>query len=568
VTGGGLVRLLAAWALVTAALCTAVHGAARIRPNAPEGATVVATVWVAGSPVTRAVLAHPGDRSPLLDEALAATPGAVLRVEAITGKGPLPTFSTVLAGASLVPGRDGVAATIDGRTEYLTPDELLARQAYRQAARLPWIDLGIGADAPLVLGLLAERFATTTTDLVRRATLERVRFERVPAAQRPRSESVTGESLTDDDVLEAARAAGAYIARGVDDEGRYRYLVDATTNRTLPGYDWPRHAGATYFLAQLAGATGDAAVAWATLRAASLLRERVVACGSHRCVAEGSTAEIGSSALAALAFVEVARSGLDAGYALVAKDLAAFLVAQQRADGEFMHAYDRAGAHPVDVQWPYFSGEAALALSRAYGLLGERGDLDAARRAVAYLTRYGWSFFGSRYFYGDEHWTCLAMADLPEGPSDAQAVDFCVRWLGFWQNLERGPGETPFDADGAFGVGPVQVPPLTPVASRSEAGIATLDAAERAGRSGVDLAPIVSRMKHSLALLVRMQLRASHAGAHEGLLASPDAVDGALPASEVDWTLRVDYAQHAGGAFLAWLGHAKKIGVEAPGKLP
>jgi hypothetical protein len=261
----------------------------------------------------------------------------------------------------------------------------------------------------------------------------------------------------------------------------------------------------------------------------------------------------------------VARSGLDAGYGLVVKDLAAFLVAQQRADGEFMHAYDRAGAHPVDVQWPYFSGEAALALSRAYQLLGDRGDLDAARRAVAYLTGHGWSFFGSRYFYGDEHWTCQAMADLPEGPPDGQALGFCLRWLAFWQKLQRGTGETPFDADGAFGFGPVQVPPLTPVASRCEAGIMTLDAAERAAGAGDDLAPIVSRLKHSLALLVRMQLRA---GVHEGLLASPEAVDGALPASEVDWTLRVDYAQHAAGAFLAWLRHTKKIGIAAPGKLP
>jgi hypothetical protein len=461
-----------------------------------------------------------------------------------------------------------VAATLDGRTEYVTPDELLARQAYRRTARLPGIDLGIGADATLVFGVLAERFATTPTDLLRRATLERVRFERVPTAPRPRSETVTGESVTDDDLLDAARAAGAFIARGVDDEGRYRYLVDAPTNRTLPGYDWPRHAGATYVLAQLASASGDHTMAWAALRAASLLRARVVPCGPNRCVADGSTADVGSTALSLLAFVEVARSGLDAGYGLVVQDLAAFLRAQQRSDGEFMHAYDRDGGRPIDVQWPYFSGEAALALSRSYRLLGDRRDLDAARHAVAHLTGPGWSFFGSRYFYGDEHWTCQAMADLPEGSPDPRALDFCLRWLAFWQKLERGPGETPFDADGAFGFGPLQVPPLTPVASRCEGGIVTLDAAVRAGRAGDDLAPIVSLMKHSLALLVRAQLRTGGTGLRAGLFASPGAVDGALPASEVDWTLRIDFAQHAAGAFLSWLKHTKKIGAEAPGTLP
>jgi hypothetical protein len=578
-TPAGLARVLAAWALGTVALCATVHAAARIRRSETADPPVVATVWSAGSPVARAVLEHEHDHSALLDEALAASPRAVLRYEAITGKGLVPTFSTFLIGASLVPGLDGIAATLDGRTEYLTPDELLARGAYRDASRLPGIDLAIGADAPLVLGMLAERFATTAVELLRSASLERVRFRQVLVAPRPRSETLTAESMTDDDLLEGARAAGRFLARGVDDDGRYRYLVDAPTNRTLPGYDWPRHAGATYFLAQLASESGDdrSAIASAALRAAGLLRDHVTACGRQRCVADGSTAEIGSTALALLAFAEIVRSGLDEGYGPVVRDLSAFLRAQQRRDGEFMHAYDRDAAHPVDAQYPYFSGEAALALSRSYGLLGDGADLDAARRAVAYLTGPAWSFFGSRYFYGDEHWTCQAVADLSDAAPNPEALGFCLRWVDFWRQLQRGPGETPFDADGAYGVGPLQVPPLTPIASRCEAGIATLDAAERAGlrapgaesqRAGDGLAQIVSQMKHSLALLVRMQLRCGDDGLRRGLLASPDAVCGALPTSEVDWTLRIDFAQHGGAAFLAWLKRSKKIGVEAPGKLP
>jgi hypothetical protein len=163
------------------------------------------------------------------------------------------------------------------------------------------------------------------------------------------------------------------------------------------------------------------------------------------------------------------------------------------------------------------------------------------------------------------------MADLSERAPDPQALSFCLRWLDYWRKLQRGPGETLFDADGAYGFGPLQVPPLTPVASRCEAGIATLVAAEaavQAGRPGDALAPIVSQMKHSLALLVRMQLRSGDAGARRGLLASPEAVEGALPASEVDWSLRIDFAQHAAGAFLTWLRRTKKIGALAPAGLP
>jgi hypothetical protein len=51
---------------------------------------------------------------------------------------------------------------------------------------------------------------------------------------------------------------------------------------------------------------------------------------------------------------------------------------------------------------------------------------------------------------------------------------------------------------------------------------------------------------------MRQQVRAT-SPARLGLLSDPEAVDGAFPASEVDWSLRVDFAQHAGSALLGGL---------------
>ena len=51
------------------------------------------------------------------------------------------------------------------------------------------------------------------------------------------------------------------------------------------GYDWPRHAGATYFLAQTYGLSHEPAYGIAALRAAALLRDQAVStCGDVKCI--------------------------------------------------------------------------------------------------------------------------------------------------------------------------------------------------------------------------------------------------------------------------------------------
>jgi hypothetical protein len=60
-------------------------------------------------------------------------------------------------------------------------------------------------------------------------------------------------------------------------------------------------------------------------------------------------------------------------------------------------------------------------------------------------------------------------------------------------------------------------------------------------------------MRRCLAQLLRHQLRPNLRPAQRHLFADPDAIDGAMPGSEVDWQLRIDYAQHTGSALIRWL---------------
>ena len=548
----GLGRLLVAWVLATAIACVVVHRAFALDVDEAHPREVVASVWRGGRVVARAVVARVGGHAASLDAA-AAESDATLVYESVVAEGPVVVWPQAALSLSFVPGQDGLSVTFAGRTAYVTPDDLLAMQAYDHGITIPSMQMATGLDLPLALAAATEALGVSSRDLLEHGVLRRIRVTRSVAGAPP-ARAVTADSLDESDVRVAAVAMGRYLARGVDHDGRFRYLVNAPTNQTLPGYDWPRHAGATYFVTQIAGLTGDPDVRFAALRAGALLRDHALLhCGDLRCIGEEDSplADVGSTALALLAFVELARTHVDDGYALLVPQLTEFLRAQQRPDGELMHLYDRRAKRPVDLQLLYYTGEAALALSRAHALLGDPRDLDAATRALAHLAGPAWSFFGSRYYWGEEHWTCQAMDDLwDRAPASTRetALAFCLGWQAYGRKLMYGPTDTPFDADGAYGVGPIVTPHLTPAGSRAEAGLATLDAATRAGRPAEELAVLDRQMRRSLAMLLRHQLPG-----REYLFVDPSAIDGAMPGSEVDWQLRIDYAQHTGSALVRWL---------------
>jgi hypothetical protein len=124
-----------------------------------------------------------------------------------------------------------------------------------------------------------------------------------------------------------------------------------------------------------------------------------------------------------------------------------------------------------------------------------------------------------------------------------------LRWQEFGRALQQREGDSYFDADGAIGVSPVVTPRLTPVASRCEAAVATLDVAKQAGVDPAEIAVLDLQLRRALALLLRQQFRPGP----RHLFKNPARVEGAIPGSEVDWELRIDYTQHAGSAMVRWL---------------
>lgn len=568
-----LARLLAAHAVLVVVLCVSVRSFFALS-TIPDG-PMVESWWQDAERVGRRI--HDAGSA-----STGAPPARAFAVEErVVAEGRL-FMTPFLFTLGLVPGRDGVRAELDGKVAYATVDDLQRLEAYDRAHLWAEASFGWGTHRGVVLHVLAEQLGARVSELAERGTFRRIRFAPAkvtapvtpqenalpvaassttlaPPSTRPvpieRPERITASNLTRELVLDGVREAATHLARSVDDDGRFRYVVDAPSNITVPGYNWPRHSGATFFLAQAAGLLDDPFVRHASLRAAARLRDRMMRdCGDHRCISEdGGIAEIGSSALALIAFTEIARTGADGSYRQPIRELAAFLRSQQRPDGELQHQFDRVKKRPIDVQFLYFTGEATLALARAHALTQDPADLEAARRALARLAGSGWSFFGSRYYYSEEHWTCQAVAELWDRAPDHDALAFCARWHEYQRRLQQDADETPFDADGAFGFGPLVSPRVTPASSRGEAAAALLEvllSEQRAGRARQsDVAAVDEELRRALAFVLRRQL--TPGPAH--LFVDPVAVRGAVPGSHVDWQLRIDYAQHAGSMMVRWL---------------
>ncbi|MCA9583804.1 MAG: hypothetical protein KC657_00425 [Myxococcales bacterium] len=539
-TPRALLRLLGAYTLFVAVACVAFGAWARGGP--PAVSTVVESRWKAGVLVGRRVLM--ADEPPI-----AAGPGETLVRERVVSEGPLSLAPSVFV-VGLVSGRDGVVGELAGQTAWVTPDDLLARQAYDQGATFLDPTVSFGTHRATVVALLAERLGTSVGEVERYARVRRVSMVREPdadGATYPRRASPGRPERAA--VERAVHEAATHLARGVDGAGRFRYAILAPTNQTLSGYNWPRHSGTTYFLAQAAHVGDDAFVRAAALRAAGMLREDAMRdCGDARCIADDDTADVGSSALALVALTELVATGADRSYLPAVVDLAAFLRSQQRADGEFMHFYERAARRAVDKQTMYYSGEATLALARAHRVTGDARDLDAARAGLRHLVRHSWSFFGSRYFVAEEHWTCQALAELWDRAPDDEALAFCERWHEVQRALQYRGGDSPYDGAGAFGFGPVMTPRVTPASSRGEAAVATLRAARAAGHAH-QAELLRGELDAALSFILRHQLTPGP----RHLFADPAAVRGAFPGSAVDLQLRIDYAQHAGSMMVRWL---------------
>src|SRR3954452_3866580 len=127
-------RALTLWLSIQVTLsaiaCVALRAWISLDPQHAPTETRILTVWRDGQSVGRQVFSRA-----VTDSDGPACKGSCTRiVDRVVDEGPLPA-APLLFAISVVAARDGIAASIAGQTAYLTPDDLLARQAESQGAR-------------------------------------------------------------------------------------------------------------------------------------------------------------------------------------------------------------------------------------------------------------------------------------------------------------------------------------------------------------------------------------------------------------------------------------------------
>jgi hypothetical protein len=540
----GLARLFGAYLAILLLVSLVLAKALGVR-RSHEPLRSFVSAWAGGVRRARIVVPAGPDAARLIDQALArdSRPGRMGVVEDVLDDSPVLSTNSFLFGASFVPARDGVEVSCDDRVASATVDDLLALKAYDHPLIFGPVRLQLGVDADVVWDALAKELGMSKEALLECGKFRRLAMRRrVPPEPAPK---VTRETLRD-----GAVAAGRYLARAVRSDGTYRYEVNAVDNHENEGYNWPRHAGATWYLAESALYAQDPAMLDAMQRAARRLAEgALVSCGEHRCIAEGDRADLGSSALGLLALSEIVQGGRMPELLPAIADLAAFIRSQQRPDGEFMHFYDRKENHAVDVQVLYYTGEAAFALARASRLTRDPKDIDAAARALDHLVTYPAWYLAWHYYYGAEHWTCHALDELWERAPNQKALRFCIDWQAMVFDTAIWDREASPEYDGGTSAGPFVPPAIVGTSTRMEAAVATLRVAKVAGVSHSDLMRLQSAVDAGLAFLLRFEL---NPGPTE-IMVNPAMMRGGFPNTPTDLTIRIDYPQHAGTALIEYL---------------
>jgi hypothetical protein len=357
---------------------------------------------------------------------------------------------------------------------------------------------------------------------------------------------------------------GRFLVAHLAPNGRYIYEHDlasgAQTDPKSGSYSMPRHAGTTYFLAELyriAKKDPTLDVEW--------LREPIERAFAHlaelmkggRCakqLPDGTVidcvldrtervAHLGSTALTVVALAEYQRATGDTRYLPTAKKLAAFLLYMQRDDGSFRHLYDSAKKQYDDKSMLlYYSGEAALALARMHEVTKDPVYARAAEKGLDWLVDW-YDFFMAGFFYGEEHWTCIASEAAWPAAKNPKWKDFCHGYGAFLRQQQSEVGDHPDQDDfaGAYVFTPFLVPYNTPAGSRTEAMISAYLLGKHHGTPDAD---VLGQIRAALQYAVGQQIRPDNAFAVIG----PGM--GGMPGSPIDRSVRIDFVQHVCSAFI------------------
>ncbi len=347
----------------------------------------------------------------------------------------------------------------------------------------------------------------------------------------------------------AARRAADYLARNVDQEGRFIYHYRANDDTALKKYNILRHAGSIYAMLEVYELTHDEALLETANRALRYLKKQVRTLKREDrhidVIVERKSFKIGGNALAVLAlvkYVEVTGNRRDLEQA---QRLAELMPALQGDDGRYViHKGNHPDGSNTGFVSGYYPGEAMFALMKLYAADHDERWLKCAQRNAHYLDAVRDKDKPIERLPPDQ-WLMYGLDQLYRERPKPSYLDHARRIAA----AIRAPQHTRPRWRDWYG-GYDSPPRSTPTSTRSEG----LCAAYALLRDHGDDPHQALSARVAAELGARFALRCQYRRANAMYLPDPARCEGGVGARLDRPDIRIDYVQHA---ISAWLGVAR-----------
>jgi hypothetical protein len=448
-------------------------------------------------------------------------------------------------------GLDGVfAVRDDGKAGGVLPGEIVGRWMFKTG---PY-----KLDHQLVRALLAGRVGVGDPDL---GSMRVYRFRadaHVESASKDHLLAVTRgmvvhpAEVTPEALVAAVRDGADYLARIMNDQGRYVYMYHPIDDRDDASYGWLRHAGATYALLEAYEELGNPLYLTKAERALAYLEAHLLVdpAKQGKYVVDTNDEEqqkAGGAGLALIAFAKHASVTGKRTELETMRALARSIMGQQYADGHFRSNADlesEGGPARKKKEPVYYQGEAALGLLRLYAVDPQPSYVDAARRAADWVVNVRDEDV-SQDNQEHDHWISYVFNDLYRVAKNDAYVEHAYKIARAILNRQHRAGNAPApDWVGTFYEGQT-----TPGSTRLEAYDADVALSRFAGRpDGWLLEPA----REVAASMMGQQFAAEN----DYWLRNPTKAQGGVRESLYVQDVRIDYVQHA---MSAWLHLAREL---------
>jgi hypothetical protein len=499
--------------------------------------------------------------------------GGQIEVERVIGAKDLPFSNELFVALSVNPGVDGLRRVARGYQRTRLADDLISADLF-----------GL---SPMVAGIPEMRFGLNAkqvlNELGNQGKLQRFRTEkwieaegdgpvvdvfRANIARDLSHYAQSWQSFKDrlnarkTDYLQSAFLAVDYITAHQEKDGRfdYQYFPFRGERAENQGsYSLARHAGAIYGLSQLFEHhpnltwkhTADLAIAWLHRQTRAECEDRFM---DAICIPAAFKAGLGEQALPAIAILKYSQTTKDLKWLNFAKGLLNFIVKMQRGDGEFFHTF-RTDTNAIEIEERnmFASEQAAFALILGAKLFKESDPkqseiyLKAGEKALDYLTTQKYQDFLSSFFYGADHWTCLASLEAFDLLPKRTYLDFCLGYVRFLKRLQFTLAEVSDeqgDFIGHYGFGFFSPPQAPATGGFGEAVMSTLILAQKHHLSDEEIEDLYEQAFLGSEALVHDQIKSSNSWR----MPKFELAQGAFRRSTAESEVRIDFVQHCASA--------------------